>query len=107
MVEFLLVGESRTSKIRRDLANMRRIFTEGRADLRTAGKWTGGPAGRLLALIGWHQAHNGDCATCADHPERSFSHRVAAVTGRYGAAAGAAATVGLMVVRTARRTPGS
>lgn len=104
MVEFLMVGESRSSKIRRDYRTSRALLKLGVAELRESGEWTGTPKTRALALIDWYHTQN-LCRTCRETPELSFSHQVGKVVADRGVLAGVLATAALLVIRTARREP--
>lgn len=80
MVEFIDYGESRTTKIVRDVKKFLRVHRE-------TGPVSGTPKQRLLARIGRYQETN-VCGVCETMPEHSFSHQVREATERRGALAG-------------------
>jgi len=80
MVEFIDYGESRSTKIARDVKKFLRVHRE-------TGPVSGTPKQRLLARIGRYQEMN-VCGVCEKTPEHSFSHQVRATTERHGAVAG-------------------
>jgi hypothetical protein len=80
MVEFIDYGESRTTKIKRDIKKFLRVHRE-------TGPVSGTPKQRLLARINRYQERN-VCGVCVKTPKHSFSHQVREVTERRGALAG-------------------
>ena len=98
MVELIDAGESRTTKLKRDVRKILGLAGEARAEI----DFKGSPKARALQAIDWYQDRTA-CGHCASHPETSFSTRVRVQTEQRGVAAGTAEFLRLWRARTAGR----
>ena len=98
MVELIDAGESRTTKLKRDVKKLLGLAREARAEI----EFKGSPRARALQAISWYQDRTA-CQHCVDHPETSFSTRVLARTEQRGVGAGAAEFLRLWRARTSGR----